>query len=106
MARIGIIGIAGRMGQALVSAIERAGHECAGGADRGDDVGRLADGSDALVDFSAPGALKSNLHAAIACPMRPSLPMIPMRAMPFRSRADLVEAPSFLLASGKSKGRT
>ena len=65
MARIGIIGIAGRMGQALVSAIERAGHECAGGADRGDDVGRLADGSDALVDFSAPGALKSNLHAAI-----------------------------------------
>ena len=65
MARIGIIGIAGRMGQALVSAIERAGHECSGGADRGDDVGRLADGSDALVDFSAPGALKTNLHAAI-----------------------------------------
>ena len=65
MAKIGIIGSEGRMGHALASAIGAAGHEVAGGVDRGGDVARLADGSDALVDFSAPGALQSNLHAAI-----------------------------------------
>ena len=53
------------MGHALVRAIEAAGHECAGGADKGGDVAALADHSDALVDFSAPAALESNLHAAI-----------------------------------------
>ena len=65
MARIGIIGSAGRMGQALAQAIPAAGHEVSGGVDKGEDVARLADASDALVDFSGPGALKDNLHAAI-----------------------------------------
>ena len=65
MARIGIIGSAGRMGQALCQAIEAAGHEVSGGVDRGEDVAGLADRSDALLDFSAPAALESNLHAAI-----------------------------------------
>src|SRR5687768_5019765 len=65
MARIGIIGSEGRMGQALTQAIAMAGHECAGGAHRGGDVAQLADHSDALVDFSAPAALETNLHAAI-----------------------------------------
>ena len=65
MARIGIIGSEGRMGHALVRAIEAAGHEVAGGVDKGGDVAGLADRSEALVDFSAPGALESNLHAAI-----------------------------------------
>ncbi|MGX7894328.1 4-hydroxy-tetrahydrodipicolinate reductase [Tsuneonella sp. HG222] len=65
MARIGIIGSEGRMGHALVRAIEAAGHTLAGGIDRGEDVAGLADASDVLVDFSAPGALQSNLHAAI-----------------------------------------
>lgn len=65
MARIGIIGSAGRMGQALRDAIAAAGHDLAGGVDRGEDVARLADGSDVLVDFSAPAALEGNLHAAI-----------------------------------------
>jgi len=65
MARIGIIGCEGRMGQALSRAIEAAGHECPGGIDRGGDVAALADHSDALVDFSAPVALESNLHAAV-----------------------------------------
>ncbi|HWK40398.1 MAG TPA: 4-hydroxy-tetrahydrodipicolinate reductase [Croceibacterium sp.] len=65
MARIGIIGSEGRMGQALARAIEAAGHENAGGVDRGGDVAGLADRSDALVDFSAPSALEANLHAAI-----------------------------------------
>ncbi|TIX51042.1 4-hydroxy-tetrahydrodipicolinate reductase [Alteraurantiacibacter aquimixticola] len=65
MARIGIIGSEGRMGHALAEAIVATGHECSGGADRGDDVAKLADASDALVDFSAPAALQGNLHAAI-----------------------------------------
>lgn len=65
MARIGIIGSEGRMGQALARAIEAAGHENAGGVDKGADVASLADRSDALVDFSAPAALEGNLHAAV-----------------------------------------
>jgi 4-hydroxy-tetrahydrodipicolinate reductase len=65
MASIGIIGSEGRMGQALREAIVAAGHTVAGGVDKGEDVSRLADASDALVDFSAPGALQNNLHAAI-----------------------------------------
>lgn len=65
MARIGIIGSEGRMGQALVRAIAAAGHEHVGGVDKGGDVALLADHSDALVDFTAPPALEGNLHAAI-----------------------------------------
>ena len=65
MARIGIIGSEGRMGQALARAIADAGHEGAGGIDRGGDPAALADRSDVLVDFSAPVALEANLHAAI-----------------------------------------
>ncbi|MCB2087620.1 MAG: 4-hydroxy-tetrahydrodipicolinate reductase [Sphingomonadaceae bacterium] len=65
MARIGIIGSEGRMGQALMQAVAAAGHEVAGGVDKGADVAGLADRSDVLVDFSAPAALETNLHAAI-----------------------------------------
>jgi 4-hydroxy-tetrahydrodipicolinate reductase len=57
MARIGIIGSEGRMGQALARAIVAARHENAGGVDRGDDVAGLADHSEVLLDFSAPPAL-------------------------------------------------
>ncbi len=66
MARIGIIGSAGRMGQALVDAIAAAGEVHAGGADQGDDVSALARLSDVLVDFSSPHALEANLDAALA----------------------------------------
>ncbi|MGV2494937.1 4-hydroxy-tetrahydrodipicolinate reductase [Pelagerythrobacter aerophilus] len=65
MARIGIIGSEGRMGQALARAVADAGHEYAGGVDRGGDPAALADRSDVLVDFSAPVALEGNVHAAI-----------------------------------------
>jgi 4-hydroxy-tetrahydrodipicolinate reductase len=65
MARIGIIGSEGRMGHALGRAIKAAGHECAGGVDRGGDVAGLADASEVLVDFSSPAALEGNLHAAV-----------------------------------------
>ncbi|MEQ1540999.1 MAG: 4-hydroxy-tetrahydrodipicolinate reductase [Novosphingobium sp.] len=66
MARIGIIGSAGRMGQALAQAIGAAGHDVAGGVDKGDDIARLAAVSDVLVDFSSPHALEANLDAALA----------------------------------------
>ncbi|MFM5948340.1 MAG: 4-hydroxy-tetrahydrodipicolinate reductase [Novosphingobium sp.] len=66
MARIGIIGSAGRMGAALAEAIAAAGAVHSGGVDKGDDVLALARGSDVLVDFSAPAALEGNLEAAIA----------------------------------------
>ena len=65
MARIGIIGSEGRMGHALARAIAAAGHEVAGGVDKGGDVALLADHSDVLADFLAPFALDANLHAAI-----------------------------------------
>ena len=65
MARIGIIGSAGRMGQAIAEVLEASAHEFAGGVDAGGNVANLAESSDALVDFSAPSALEANLHAAI-----------------------------------------
>lgn len=71
MTRIGIIGSAGRMGQALVEAIAQAGLACSGGADHGDDALALAKESDVLVDFSAPDALEGNLASAVLarCPI-------------------------------------
>lgn len=65
MARIGIIGSEGRMGHALAQAIGEMGHEVAGGVDQGGNTAALAEGSDVLVDFTAPAALETNLHAAI-----------------------------------------
>jgi 4-hydroxy-tetrahydrodipicolinate reductase len=66
MARIGIIGSAGRMGQALQAAIADAGHDYAGGIDRDGDPATIAAQSDVLVDFSVPAALEFNCEAAIA----------------------------------------
>lgn len=66
MARIGIIGSAGRMGQALAEAIAAAGDTLSGGIDKGGDPLALAQASDVLVDFSSPHALEANLDAAVA----------------------------------------
>ena len=70
MRKIGIIGSAGRMGQALAAAIAAAGDVVAGGIDSpdkgGGDVVALARASDALVDFSSPQALEATLDAAMA----------------------------------------
>ena len=65
MARIGIIGSQGRMGQALAALLAEDEHQLAGGIDQGGDAATLADRSDVLVDFSSPQALEANLHAAI-----------------------------------------
>ena len=54
------------MGQALRAAVAAEGHDLAGGIDRGGDALALAQASDVLVDFSAPGALEGNLDAAVA----------------------------------------
>ena len=64
--KLGIIGSAGRMGQALAVAIAEAGHAYAGGVDKGDDVSALAAACDCLIDFSSPHALECNLDAALA----------------------------------------
>ena len=66
MARIGIIGSAGRMGAALVAAIEAASVVHSGGTDKDGDLAALAAASDVLVDFSSPAALEGNLDAAMA----------------------------------------
>ncbi|MEY4500561.1 MAG: hypothetical protein RIS52_451 [Pseudomonadota bacterium] len=64
--RIGIIGSAGRMGQALVCAAEDAGLVVAGGIDQGGDLSALAANADILIDFSSPKALLSNIGTAVA----------------------------------------
>lgn len=64
MARIGIIGSAGRMGQAIARVIEGSAHDLAGGIDQGEDPAALAAKCDVLIDFSSPKALAANLAAA------------------------------------------
>lgn len=66
MARIGIIGSEGRMGQAIAAILGEAGHEHVGGIDQGGDPAALAAKADVLVDFSSPHALEANLDAAMA----------------------------------------
>jgi 4-hydroxy-tetrahydrodipicolinate reductase len=66
MARIGIIGSNGRMGQAIAAAIPAAGHVLSGGIDKGGDVLALARDSEVLIDFSSPHALEADLDAAVA----------------------------------------
>jgi 4-hydroxy-tetrahydrodipicolinate reductase len=64
--KIGIIGSAGRMGQALVDAIAADGHAHAGGVDKDGDVAALIAASDIVVDFSSPNGLEANLDACVA----------------------------------------
>ncbi len=64
--KIGIIGSAGRMGQALVDAIQADDHEHAGGVDKDGDLAVLIAASDIVVDFSSPHALEANLDACVA----------------------------------------
>lgn len=53
------------MGQAIAALLADGPHQLAGGIDQGGDAAGLADRSEVLVDFSSPGALDANLHAAI-----------------------------------------
>jgi 4-hydroxy-tetrahydrodipicolinate reductase len=63
---IGIYGSAGRMGRAIVDAIEAAGASLAGGVDAGEDPTPLARTADVLVDFSTASAIEAHLAAARA----------------------------------------
>jgi 4-hydroxy-tetrahydrodipicolinate reductase len=71
MASIGIIGAAGRMGQAIANAAVAAGASIAGGIGRDGavhgpypDARALAAACDVLIDFSTPDALEHSLAAA------------------------------------------
>jgi 4-hydroxy-tetrahydrodipicolinate reductase len=64
MTAIGIIGSAGRMGQALAAAVPDLGATLAGGIDAGGDPVALARDAGVLVDFSTPAALERTLAAA------------------------------------------
>ena len=67
MTRIGIIGRAGRMGEALAVAISaNDALTLSGGIDISGDPIALAKASDVLVDFSSPKALMDNLGAGVA----------------------------------------
>ena len=66
MTAIGIIGSAGRMGQALAAVVPDLGATLAGGIDAGGDPAALAHNSDVLIDFSTPAALERTLAAARA----------------------------------------
>lgn len=73
MSAIGILGVHGRMGQAIANVAAGFGAHIAGGIDRdghvhGDhaDAAALARAADVLVDFTAPDALAEHLDAAVA----------------------------------------
>jgi len=73
MSAIGILGVQGRMGQAIAQVAAGLGASIAGGIDRdggvqGDhaDIAALARAADVLVDFTAPDALAEHLDAAVA----------------------------------------
>ncbi|MBS7810846.1 4-hydroxy-tetrahydrodipicolinate reductase [Roseococcus pinisoli] len=62
--RIGITGIAGRMGQLLSEEVAAAGATLAGGTARGDDPRALFQASDVVIDFT--NAHSAPAHAALA----------------------------------------
>jgi len=69
MTTIGILGSAGKMGQAIAASVPDLGGTVAGGIDASGDraaLAALAERADVLVDFSTPSALAANLAAARA----------------------------------------
>ncbi len=66
MTALGILGSAGRMGQAIAAAVRDHDAVLAGGVDAGGEPAALAQIADVLVDFTAPSALAANLAAACA----------------------------------------
>ncbi|MBB6122310.1 4-hydroxy-tetrahydrodipicolinate reductase [Sphingobium subterraneum] len=67
MTAIGIIGAAGRMGQAIAAELSVQGITPAGGVDKGQgDLTALVGASDILIDFSSPAALAANLDTCVA----------------------------------------
>ena len=106
MAAIGIIGRDGRMGQAIAAALESSEHNLAGGVDKGESVSTLADHSDVLIDFSAPGALEANLHAAIGAGIPLLIGTTGLEASHHRAIDDAARAVPILQTGNTSLGVT
>lgn len=69
MTSIGILGMNGRMGQALIAACHAQNIDLSGGTTRdAPDAIRLAKQSTVLIDFTAPQALQEHLDAALKGP--------------------------------------
>ena len=66
MAKIGIIGSEGRMGQAIAAVLADSEHDFGGGVDRDEQAFELAGECDVLIDFSSPQAVENNLQAAMS----------------------------------------
>ncbi|WP_149538916.1 4-hydroxy-tetrahydrodipicolinate reductase [Siccirubricoccus phaeus] len=64
--RIGIAGIAGRMGKLLAEEVAAAGAALAGGSRRGDDPATLFAASDVVIDFTHATAAIPHAQAAVA----------------------------------------
>ncbi|MCO6419772.1 4-hydroxy-tetrahydrodipicolinate reductase [Siccirubricoccus sp. KC 17139] len=64
--RIGIAGIAGRMGKLLAEEVAAAGAARAGGSKRGDDPAALFAASDVVIDFTHASAAIPHARAAVA----------------------------------------
>ncbi|WP_129790665.1 4-hydroxy-tetrahydrodipicolinate reductase [Sphingosinicella sp. CPCC 101087] len=67
MTRIGILGASGRMGRAIAALLQASVEaRLAGTVGRGEDPEPLAAGSDVLIDFTGPDAIRIHLDAAVA----------------------------------------
>ena len=64
--RIGVAGIAGRMGRLLAEEVVAAGATLAGGSARGDDPAVLAAQSDVVIDFTHASAVSAHARALAA----------------------------------------
>ena len=67
MTRIGVLGVRGRVGSAVVAAVEAdANHELVAAIDHGDDLQALVDNkAEVVVDFTVPDAVMGNLEFCI-----------------------------------------
>lgn len=72
MANFGIVGHKGRMGHAIIAALEETDHVFRAGVDENGDARASARQCDVLIDFSAPDAL----HASCAAARKEGIPLL------------------------------
>lgn len=65
MVRVGILGSTGRVGQALLKALEQNSHCTLGLAGTRDNIGTLFETSDVAIDFTAPDALPTHVDLSV-----------------------------------------
>lgn len=68
MTKVGVLGAHGRVGTAVVAAVQRTeGLELSAALDHGDDLGALVEtGTEVIVDFTVPDAVMGNLEFCVA----------------------------------------